>query len=328
MAHLKPLPITKDGFRYYWCEDDEALCSKYLKELNKSEANKCIYVKRKVIPPIVKLSENDRAPQLKLNEECTRVTGEKGYCMVRATHGINRGKFYFEVHIDSMPGNTASRIGWSHYHSNLQAPLGYDFYGYSWRSRFGTKFHQARGKSFDREGGYRENDTIGCMIELPYGNSKNLTQAHHLPTSVKKTGGIVQSKKKDQIPRAIEESIAPPPLNTMKPLPGSKISFYKNGNFVGVAFEDIFEGSYYPTISLYKSCTVSVNFGPKFKYPPEKFNDDNKNHVNYKPAQDMAEILVIDNFLSDLLCILELELTADGKTVLDDLVKNPVQGQH
>lgn len=33
--------------------------------------------------------------------------------------------------------------------------------------------------------------------------------------------------------------------------------FYKNGVSQGVAFENLFEGLYFPAISLYKSCTVS-----------------------------------------------------------------------
>lgn len=75
--------------------------------------------------------------------------------------------------------------------------------------------------------------------------------------------------------------------------------FFKNGVSQGVAYENLFEGLYFPAISLYKSCTVSytrvvlvifllpvcfsisllnfhpvsfqvsVNFGPHFKHPPK-----------------------------------------------------------
>lgn len=34
--------------------------------------------------------------------------------------------------------------------------------------------------------------------------------------------------------------------------------FFKNGASQGVAFENLFEGLYFPAISLYKSCTVST----------------------------------------------------------------------
>lgn len=330
MTHQKPLPVTKDGYRYNWGEDDEPLCSRYIKELNSIEANKRIsqptFIKRKIIPTKVTLSENDRAPQLKLNEECTKVVGEKGYSMVRATHGMNRGKFYYEVYVESMPPNTAMRIGWSQYYSNLQAPLGYDHFGYSYRSRYGTRFHQARGKTYDKSGGYQCGDTIGCMIELPFGNSKNHTQAHHLPVSIKATGYIVPAKKKDTALRMLEEQDKPPSVSSMKSLAGSKISFYKNGRFLGIAYEDIFAGFYYPTLTLYKSCVASVNFGPTFKYPPEKFNVGCKNHLNYRPACDIAEISIIDNFLSDLLYVVENEFDCNGKNALDEIVKKSIQG--
>lgn len=56
-------------------------------------------------------------------------------------------------------------------------------------------------------------------------------------------------------------------LKNLRIATGSKIEFFKNGQSQGVAFSDIFAGSYYPTISIHKSATVSVNFGPTFKYP-------------------------------------------------------------
>ena len=54
------------------------------------------------------------APQLKISDDrMTLVSGEKGYCMMRATHGVGRGAWYFEVTIAGMPQDTATRIGWS-----------------------------------------------------------------------------------------------------------------------------------------------------------------------------------------------------------------------
>ena len=34
--------------------------------------------------------------------------------------------------------------------------------------------------------------------------------------------------------------------------------FFKNGKCQGVAFTDMFEGYYYPAVSLYKNATVSI----------------------------------------------------------------------
>ena len=47
----------------------------------------------------------------------------------------------------------------------MQAPLGFDKFGYSCRSRKGTKFHESIGKHYSD--GYKEGDYIGCLIHLP-----------------------------------------------------------------------------------------------------------------------------------------------------------------
>lgn len=60
----------------------------------------------------------------------------------------------------------------------------------------------------------------------------------------------------------------PEALKALKPVVGGKIFFYKNGVCQGEAFLDINKGAYYPTLSIHKSATVSVNFGPNFKCAP------------------------------------------------------------
>lgn len=57
-------------------------------------------------------------------------------------------------------------------------------------------------------------------------------------------------------------------VSNLKPLQGSKIIFFKNGENQGEAFVDIYGGCYYPSVSLHKNVTVSINFGPNFKFPP------------------------------------------------------------
>ena len=85
------------------------------------------------------LALHDRAPQLKVAEDRLAVTGDKGYCMVRATHGVSRGAWYWEAAVEEMPEGAATRLGWGRRYANLQAPLGYDKFAYSWRSRKGTR---------------------------------------------------------------------------------------------------------------------------------------------------------------------------------------------
>lgn len=50
---------------------------------------------------------------------------------------------------------------------------------------------------------------------------------------------------------------------------GGYIVFFKNGKSQGIAFQNIFRGTYYPSVSLYFDATVQCNFGPDFLCPPQ-----------------------------------------------------------
>lgn len=69
---------------------------------------------------------------------------------------------------------------------NLQAPLGYDKFSYSWRSKKGTKFHQSIGKHYSS--GYGQGDILGFYISLP----EDTETAKSLPDTYKDKvrGGI------------------------------------------------------------------------------------------------------------------------------------------
>ncbi|KAF6039589.1 ASH2L [Bugula neritina] len=164
-------PYNKDGYRYILVESDPHTPGRQaFEESMESQLNKPMMVParfyRLFICNHVMLAVQDRASQLKISEDRMSVVGDKGYSLVRATHGVNRGSWYFEVNIDDMPVDSATRIGWSQHLGNLQAPLGYDKFGYSWRSLKGTKFHESRGKHFAEEG-YKKGDIVGFYIHLP-----------------------------------------------------------------------------------------------------------------------------------------------------------------
>lgn len=193
-AHGYPLehPFNKDGYRYILAEPDPH--APFRQEFDESAdwAGKPIpgWLYRSLTPNSVLLALHDRAPQLKVAEDRLAVTGDKGYCMIRASHCmfgflleyysefriliyrnfhlisvVTRGSWYFEITIEEMPEGAATRIGWGQEYANLQAPLGYDKFGYSWRSRKGTKFHESLGKKCSP--GYGEGDTLGFLICLP-----------------------------------------------------------------------------------------------------------------------------------------------------------------
>lgn len=101
----------------------------------------------------------------------------------------------------------------------------------------------------------------------------------------------------------------PERLKSLRALPGSRIMFFKNGECLGVAFESIYQGTYYPTVSIHKSATVSVNFGPTFKFPPNP-------EYNYKPMHQKAEEAICEQTAADMFYLTENE----GKLRLDSFV--------
>ncbi|XP_021092475.1 set1/Ash2 histone methyltransferase complex subunit ASH2 isoform X7 [Heterocephalus glaber] len=166
--HGYPLehPFNKDGYRYILAEPDPHAPDPEKLELD-CWAGKPIPgdLYRACLYERVLLALHDRAPQLKISDDRLTVVGEKGYSMVRASHGVRKGTWYFEITVDEMPPDTAARLGWSQPLGNLQAPLGYDKFSYSWRSKKGTKFHQSIGKHYSS--GYGQGDVLGFYINLP-----------------------------------------------------------------------------------------------------------------------------------------------------------------
>uniref|UniRef100_A0ABM5EPY2 Set1/Ash2 histone methyltransferase complex subunit ASH2 isoform X5 n=1 Tax=Pogona vitticeps TaxID=103695 RepID=A0ABM5EPY2_9SAUR len=294
--HGYPLehPFNKDGYRYILAEPDPHAPDPEKLELD-CWAGKPIPgdLYRACLYERVLLALHDRAPQLKISDDRLTVIGEKGYSMVRASHGVRKGAWYFEISVDEMPPETAARLGWSQPLGNLQAPLGYDKFSYSWRSKKGTKFHQSIGKHYSSS--YGQGDVLGFYISLP----DDTETAKSLPDTYKdkaliKFKSYLYFEEKDFVDKA-EKSL--------KQAPGSEIIFYKNGASQGVAYKDIFEGVYFPAVSLYKGCTVSINFGPYFKYPPRD--------ITYRPISDMGWVAVVEHTLADVLYHVETEV--DGR---------------
>lgn len=302
-SHGYPLehPYNKDGYRYILAEPDPN--APFRQEFDESSdwAGKPIpgWLYRSLAPSAVLLALHDRAPQLKVSEDRLAVTGEKGYCTIRATHAVTRGIWYWEATVEEMPEGSATRLGWCQEYANLQAPLGYDKFGYSWRSRKGTKFHESAGKRYSS--GYGEGDTLGFMLVMPYS-----TKVKHVP-NVYKDRPLVKFKshlyyeEKDNVPEC---------LKNLKPLEGSKLLFFKNGVCQGVAFSNIYGGPYYPALSMHKNSTVSVNFGPNFKFAPSV------SEYQYRGMYEKAEEAVSEQTVADMLYLTENE----GKLRLDTYV--------
>lgn len=154
--------------------------------------------------------------------------------MVRATHGVHRGSYYWEAEILSnkqFDQTTHYRIGWSTRLGELQGPVGFDQHSYGYRSIegkplildsvfcffiwnvlvSGSRVHKSV-RIDDYGDSYGPGDVIGCFIHLD--DNENL----------------------------------------------NSISFYKNGVHQGVAYsgKEIPSGVYFPAISIYNQVLKNI----------------------------------------------------------------------
>jgi Set1/Ash2 histone methyltransferase complex subunit ASH2 len=111
--------------------------------------------------------------------------------------------------------------GWSQELANLHGPCGYDRFGYSWRSRKGTVFHDSKGKHYS-DGGYAQGDTVGCLIQLPQDsledspNRPNYLGSTYKDCPLVKVKNFLYFETKDNIQQATKN---------LRPLEGSKVRF-------------------------------------------------------------------------------------------------------
>ncbi|KAI8590816.1 hypothetical protein BDZ88DRAFT_78891 [Geranomyces variabilis] len=213
-------------------------------------------------PVMMAQDTTHRARQVNVTEGGLTVTTDAGYCMAKATHGVWEGKWYYEAIINDHPGHT--RIGWSQISGDLQAPCGYDQFSFGFRDSPGTLFHQSHRKKDAPDmyaAGYGPGDVLGMSIDLP-----------ELPDIT------------DLLPRLWDRTSPYMPYRARGPLTvaqDSEIRFWKNGECLGVAFRDIPRGKYHPAISLYRGASVTLNFGPDFRFPlPE----------GYRPMSESNEL--------------------------------------
>ncbi|XP_009610309.1 protein TRAUCO [Nicotiana tomentosiformis] len=204
------------------------------------------------------LSKVYKAEKVDISEDRLTAGSIKGYRMVRATRGVLEGAWYFEIKVMKLGESGHTRLGWSTDKGDLQAPVGYDGNSFGYRDIDGSKIHKALREKYGEQG-YGEGDVIGFYINLPEGSQ----YAPKPPRLVWYKGQryMCASDPKEDPPKII---------------PGSEMSFFKNGVCQGVAFKDLYGGRYYPAASMYTlpdqpNCIVKFNFGPDFECFPENF---------------------------------------------------------
>ncbi|XP_073040571.1 protein TRAUCO-like isoform X1 [Primulina eburnea] len=204
------------------------------------------------------LSKVYKAEKVELSEDRLSVGSTKGYRMVRATRGVSEGAWYFEIKVVHLGETGHTRLGWSTDKGDLQAPVGYDGNSFGYRDVDGSKVHKALREKYGEEG-YKEGDVIGFYINVPDGGS--YAPDPQRMVWYKGQRYVCAPDAKDDSPKVV---------------PGSEMSFFKNGVCQGVAFNNLFGGHYYPAASMYTlpnqpNCVVKFNFGPDFECFPEDF---------------------------------------------------------
>ena len=253
---------------------------------------RCVQGTRGVEPAVVR--EEEEEDEGAIEEKATTTT------MAR----------YFEVKIEHLGESGCVRVGWMTKRGEMNAPVGFDNKGYGYHAETGSKYHEARLKTYGDP--YGEGDVVGCYLYLDEKIVKKKEQVEAKETSGGE-GARGDEAKKKQTPstpernkknRKEEERLKAKALEESQNPPNEgKIAFYKNGKFQGIAFESLRScahpkkpelSGYFPTAALYTTplqdqsqrARVSFNFGPDFAFPIDAEKDGLPKCSGFSPDLD------------------------------------------
>lgn len=149
-------PLNKRGFKYKPCRPNRTFKSN-------------LYSTTESAPFKARPSYFDRATGIIFDENIDKVSTLGGWRSVRCNTGIREGSYYFEFNIiKANDGSKAhARIGIARREASIDAPVGFDGYGYGLRDVHGEFMTLSRPKGSYIEGGFTTGDTIGLLVELP-----------------------------------------------------------------------------------------------------------------------------------------------------------------
>lgn len=153
------LPLNRRGYKYKPCRANGLLKSN-------------LYLTGDYPPYGIRVDYFDRSPGVACSEDMTGVTTQHGWLSARSNIGIREGTYYFEfdiVNANNSSDKSHVRVGLARKEAALEAPVGFDGYGYCLRDLTGQKITLSRPKPFMPEemGGFSSGDTIGMVVELP-----------------------------------------------------------------------------------------------------------------------------------------------------------------
>eukprot|EP00002_Diphylleia_rotans_P031095 TRINITY_DN6443_c0_g1_i2.p1 TRINITY_DN6443_c0_g1~~TRINITY_DN6443_c0_g1_i2.p1 ORF type:complete len:323 (-),score=57.23 TRINITY_DN6443_c0_g1_i2:198-1166(-) len=209
------------------------------------------------LPTAVRLGV--KADEIVVASDGLTASNQKGYCTARANYLMTSGSWYYEIQMGEYPPPGCARLGWATNYCDLEANVGFDFFGYGYRSSPPGKIHDASVQPYGSPFG--PGDVVGFYIHLP-------DVDYEPPNLSEDPSFLVGFNVRQKTPNPI--------------VPGSFIEFFVNGVSQGIAFRDLFYGRYTAAISLYRGAKITCNFGPSFKYPPKD--------LAYQPLSHLAEL--------------------------------------
>lgn len=155
------LPINRRGYKYKVCKPNPLFPS-----------NK--FATSDLPPYTVRASYFDKSYGIACSEDLTAVTTAGGWISSRCNVAMKEGNHYFEYEILNGNNDTSKdngieahvRIGIGRKELALDAPVGFDGYGYGLRDLNGQKITLSRPQDFMKEG-FKTGDVIGFVVELP-----------------------------------------------------------------------------------------------------------------------------------------------------------------
>ena len=213
------------------------------------------------------------APGMEISEDGLTVQSKKGFRTARTLTGLQAGTYACEVTIEKLGESGHARLGFVTNQAELNAPVGFDGWGYGYRDLAGSKMHKGRREAYAE--GFQEGDVIGMVIHLP----KSDPSANPLSpkkgiapfTAAPSNGQGATVGNHAFTPSAGASTIpgtATVPTQQLQPLEGSFVAFFKNGVFQGIAYRDLMKGTYFPAASLFtkrqqkEHAVARFNFGP------------------------------------------------------------------
>lgn len=317
---LEDNPLNKRGYKYKPCKPNKLFKS-------------TLYSTTEIAPFKIRPSYFDKSQGIVFDDDLLVSNKENGWRSIRSNIGVSKGDWYVEFKIIKTGDNDHVRIGFARKEASLEAPIGFDGYGYGLRDVTGQKITLSRPKSFMEEG-FGTGDIIGFRIILPTEESDEVNLIRdQIPIKYKNSLYYEQFEytKTETMAQLLnpvkifgEKLTKLEKFEDLPTIPGSKIIVYKNGKEMGTMFENLYsfnfsknleqssnphfkhtnDGTlgYYPMISIFNNAIVEMNASA---VPPVP---------ECKPLNDRYEEFVVEEYFWDLMDEVE-------NCYLDDLEK-------